>query len=266
MAASSRSMARRSGFWHDHARAVRTRPTCALCRRTPNSRWITVAIRRVVHSSVSKPHAEAPRSKRRGSFARCRAVNFGGRPGAGLAVKAAGPRRATASRHRMTELWEHPSRRATSVIDAPAFNRSTARRRRLSNSSGLPWGLIPEEYTDETGMSITYAHVNNASLSYEYKMAERVVRASVAYVQSQGFVVGQAGPTTADTFSSAIAFEPLRSLQVTVGTTMSKFSAGTSSSSTSTSNGAASRTSSTTTYGATAGAAYRILRLLTARA
>jgi len=106
----------------------------------------------------------------------------------------------------------------------------------------------------------------NASLSYEYKMAERVVRASVAYVHSQGFVVGQAGPTTTDTFSSSIAFEPFRALQVSAGTTTSKFSAGTSSSSTSTSSGAASRTSSTTTYGATAGASYRILRWLTARA
>ena len=109
-----------------------------------------MAIRWVVHSSVSKPHAPAPRSKRRGSFARCRAVNFGGRPGAGLAAKAVGPRRATASRHRMTELWEHPNRRATSVIDAPAFNTSTARRRRRSSSSGLPWGLMPEQYTSVT--------------------------------------------------------------------------------------------------------------------
>ena len=105
----------------------------------------------------------------------------------------------------------------------------------------------------------------NASLSYEYKMAERVVRASVAYVHSQGFVVGQAGPTTADTFSSAIAFEPLRSLQVTVGTTMSKFSGSTSSSSTSTSSSGTSSTSSTTTHGVTAGASYRISRWLTAR-
>ena len=106
----------------------------------------------------------------------------------------------------------------------------------------------------------------NASLSYEYKVADRVIRASAAYVHSQGFVVGQAGPTTTDTFSSSIAFEPFRALQVSAGTTTSKFSAGTSSSSTSTSSGAASRTSSTTTYGATAGASYRILRWLTARA
>jgi len=101
----------------------------------------------------------------------------------------------------------------------------------------------------------------NASLSYEYKVADQLVRASVAYVHSQGFVIGQAGPTTADTFSSSIAFAPFRSLQVSVGTTTSKFSAGTSSSSTSTS----SSTSSTTTHGVTAGVSYRISRWLTAR-
>ncbi len=168
MAASSRSIARRSGFWHDQSKALSTRPTCARCRRTPNSRRITVAIRRVVHSAVSKPHASAPRSKRRGNFARCRAVNLGGRPGAGFAFNAAEPRRRTASRHRITELWQQPSRRATSVMEAPAFNRSTARRRRRSSSSGLPCGLISEEYMSETLMSITYAHVNKPFGSQRY--------------------------------------------------------------------------------------------------
>jgi len=136
--------ARRSGFWHDQFRAVSTRPTCARWRDTPNSRWMTRAMRRVVQRSVSKPHAEAPRSKRWGSFARCRVVNFGGRPEAGFAFKAVRPRRRTASLQRMTELCEHPSRPATSVIEAPAFTRSIARRRRRSSSSGLPAGLIPE--------------------------------------------------------------------------------------------------------------------------
>jgi hypothetical protein len=104
IAGSSRSVARRSGFWHDQFRALSTRLTWARCSRTPNARWITVAIRWVVHSSVANPHAAGPRSKRRGSFARCWAVNFGGRPGAGLAFNAVRPRRCTASRHKMTEL------------------------------------------------------------------------------------------------------------------------------------------------------------------
>ena len=61
----------------------------------------------------------------------------------------------------MTELCEHPSRRATSVIEAPAFKRSTARRLRRSSSSGLPCGLIPEQYRAAPPVSIIYAHVNN---------------------------------------------------------------------------------------------------------
>src|SRR5439155_17887571 len=78
----------------------------------------------------------------------------------------------------------------------------------------------------------------------------------------QGFVIGQAGPTTADTFSSTIAFEPSRSLQLSAGTTYSKFS---SSSATTISGSATTGTTSTTTQGVTAGASYRVSRWLTAR-
>ena len=104
----------------------------------------------------------------------------------------------------------------------------------------------------------------NASFTYEYKLADRVVRALVAYTHSQGFVVGQSGPTTTDTVSSSIAVEPFRSLQLTVGTTYSKFAA--TSSSTTLASTATGTTSSTTTHGVTAGATYQILRWLTARA
>ena len=102
----------------------------------------------------------------------------------------------------------------------------------------------------------------NTSLVYEYKVADRLIRASAAYVHSQGFVVGQAGPTTADTFSSTIGFEPFRSLQLSAGTTYSKFS---SSSATTISGSATTGTTSTTTQGITAGASYQISRWLTAR-
>ena len=102
----------------------------------------------------------------------------------------------------------------------------------------------------------------NTSLAYEYKFADRVIRASAAYVHSQGFVIGQAGPTTADTFSSSLAFEPFRSLQLSAGTTYSKFS---SSSATTISGSATTGTTSITTQGITAGASYQISRWLTAR-
>ena len=94
----------------------------------------------------------------------------------------------------------------------------------------------------------------NASLLYEYKVADRVINASVVYAHSQGFVIGQAGPTTTDTVSSSLTFAPSRSLQVSVGTTYSKFAAGTSSSTTSPS----STTTSTTAQGVTGGASYQI--------
>ena len=103
----------------------------------------------------------------------------------------------------------------------------------------------------------------NTSLVYEYKVADRLIRASAAYVHSQGFVIGQAGPTTADTFSSSLAFEPFRSLQLSAGTTYSKFS---SSSATTISGSATTGTTSITTQGITAGASYQISRWLTARA
>ena len=102
----------------------------------------------------------------------------------------------------------------------------------------------------------------NTSLVYEYKVADRLIRASAAYVHSQGFVIGQAGPTTADTFSSSLAFEPFRSLQLSAGTTYSKFS---SSSATTISGSATTGTTSITTQGITAGASYQISRWLTAR-
>src|SRR3989442_12271356 len=73
----------------------------------------------------------------------------------------------------------------------------------------------------------------NASLSYEYKVADRLVRASVAYVHSEGFVVGQAGPPTTDTFSSSFAFSPSPSPLGGGGKTTPGFSPGPSSSSTS---------------------------------
>src|SRR2546428_8471218 len=122
---------------------------------------MTVAIRPVVQRSVSKSQVVAPRRRRRGSCRCCAVVNFGGRPGAGFAVKAWRPRRRTASRQRITELCEHPSRRATSVTEAPAFSSSIPRRRRRSSSSGLPGGRMPQEYRARHQMSITYAHVNN---------------------------------------------------------------------------------------------------------
>src|SRR5947207_6161559 len=129
---------------------------------------MTVAMRPVVQRSVSNFQVVAPRRRRRGSCRCCAAVNFDGRPGAGLAVKALRPRRRTTSRQRITELCEHPSRRATSVTDAPAFSSSIPRRRRRSSSSGLPCGRMPRAYRVKHPMSITYAHINKSLVRFHY--------------------------------------------------------------------------------------------------
>src|SRR3989442_7160760 len=50
----------------------------------------------------------------------------------------------------------------------------------------------------------------NASLSYEYKVADRLVRASVAYVHSEGFVVGHAGPNHNRSLSQRFALSTSR--------------------------------------------------------
>src|SRR5713226_9264405 len=128
---------------------------------------MTVAIRPVVQRSVSYSQVVAPRRRRRGSCRCCAAVNFGGRPGAGFAVKAVSPRRRTASRQRITELCEHPSWRATSVTNAPAFSNSIPRRRRRSSSSGLPCGRMSREYRTRHQMSITNAHLNKNGRSFD---------------------------------------------------------------------------------------------------
>ncbi len=162
MVSSSRSTARRSEFRDHHPNRLSSRLTCARCSSTPNSRRITVAIRWVVHSSVVNPNATAPWISRRGSRFKCFALNFGGRPGAGRAGNASGPRRLTRSRHKMTELCEQPRRRATSVIDVPPSSSVMARRRRRSSSCGLPCGLITECYSYRRDMSIIYAQINKA--------------------------------------------------------------------------------------------------------
>jgi len=52
--------------------------------------------------------ARAPRASSRGNRWRCRAVNFGGRPGTGFGAKPAEPCRRTVSRNRRTALKAAP--------------------------------------------------------------------------------------------------------------------------------------------------------------
>jgi hypothetical protein len=142
MASSSRSLARRWGFWGLHPiprSRYQTRPGW-YC--TSNSRWITWATRRRVHKSVGNPAALAPR--RRISARRCfwSAVRRGGRPGWGLARSASTPCSWSTFFQRETEAGETPTRRLTSRTPLPAWSIRTAIIRRISRASALPLGRI----------------------------------------------------------------------------------------------------------------------------
>ena len=88
----------------------------------------------------------------------------------------------------------------------------------------------------------------SARLDREFKL----LRVSLGYSRSEGFVVGQAGAVNTETYSGSVNFVPLRSLLVAVGPTITRISGGT--------------TSDTTIYALGATASYQILRWLTARA
>lgn len=92
----------------------------------------------------------------------------------------------------------------------------------------------------------------SASLAYQFKVADQVGTASLAYAHSEGFVIGQAGTVTTESLSGSIGYEPLRSLQVSVAPAVTRLSGGT--------------TADTTTYGVTAVTSYQILKWLAARA
>ncbi len=96
---------------------------------------------------------------------RCRSVSFLGRPGAGFAARPASPLRRQVLRHDQTALIAAPTILATAVSELPASNSRTARRRRRSNSAGLPCGRIPARYHGEEWISITYATLNNLNVT-----------------------------------------------------------------------------------------------------
>ena len=88
----------------------------------------------------------------------------------------------------------------------------------------------------------------SARLDREFKL----LRVSLGYSRSEGFVVGESGAVKTETYSGSVIFEPLKSLLVAVVPAITKISGGS--------------TSDRTIYGLGASASYPILRWLTARA
>ena len=142
MRSSSRSNARRSGFWQLKPIPRRIRPTWSRSYLTPNVLSMTSAIREVVHSSVWYPCAIAPLSSIRASVLFCRRLRRGGRPGDARTSYTRSFSLRRRSRQRITELGAQPTRRATSLRDSPSSRRFNARLRRSAIKSGEPLGRI----------------------------------------------------------------------------------------------------------------------------
>ena len=141
IAFSSRSRARRSGFWQLHPMSRRMYQTWPGLYFTPNSRSITCATRASVHNSVGKPAARAPFKSTRSNSFFCSAVNGAGRPGWGFAWRASIPT-CSFRFHPETVEGAAPTKRATSRTPFPCRSIRPAIRRRASNASALPLGLM----------------------------------------------------------------------------------------------------------------------------
>ena len=139
---SSRSRARRSGFWQLQPNPSSIRHTWQGWYCTPNFPSITSATRFSVHSSVLYPAAGGPRRSNSISRAFCPGESFGGRPGAGRERSPSAPSAWYWPCHRNTELADDPTARATDDKLPPPSSNRMARRRRRSSSCGVPGGLM----------------------------------------------------------------------------------------------------------------------------
>jgi hypothetical protein len=128
---------------------------CGFCGVNPRARrqalrdfgWSSTAtssrIRRpqrgAVRSSVSHPCAVGLSSRRRRRIFSWVEVSFRGRPGTGRAMSPCSPRSRTAAPQRRTVEGSPPRKSAPSSVESPSQTRCTARRRRCSNSFGVPY-------------------------------------------------------------------------------------------------------------------------------
>lgn len=142
IASSSRSRARRSGFWLVHFRRFfKMTRTWSGRYWMPKSRRMTAVTRWAVHNSVVHPFARAPFKRIRSSRRSWDGLIRLGLPGWGIGSSPDGPFW-DISRQRNTELSLDPTISATSDGGLPCFSSPTALRRRRSNSSADPSGLI----------------------------------------------------------------------------------------------------------------------------
>ena len=141
---------------------------------------MTAPTRLAVHSSVAYPAALAPRSNTSFNFSCSVGDNHGGRPGVGRLRSPFFLSRRYACSQRTTELGAAPTVSATSRYDFPACSRVIARRRRASNCSAVPGGLIPPTIVKHApDPCIISSDVNNGDVTLCYPRAlRRALRAA----------------------------------------------------------------------------------------
>src|SRR5579884_3147341 len=96
----------------------------------PNSLWMSVATRLVVHTSPRKPYASAPCANSVGNWVRCSAVNFGVGPGGMRTHSASGPPSRARLSHWLTAPSVTPKAWAIARPVQPAWCNAQARSRR----------------------------------------------------------------------------------------------------------------------------------------
>jgi len=144
---------------------------------------------------------------------------------------------------------------------------SSASGTQVSHAFTLGWSRQLTPATSATlnvGPRFTQGTVSpevEARLDHQFRVSETPVRGYLSYSRSESLVLGQNGPSKTQIFSGGIGFEPLRSLEISVGAAITKLSGSPGSSGSS-----GSTNSDTTVYAFSAGASYQIFRWLVARA
>src|SRR5713101_5615855 len=124
-------------------------------------------MRAVVQRLVRSPCIIGPCRRRLTRRRRCVRSNFSGRPGEKRTRNALAPPLRRASRQRITELGLQPMRRPTSLRDSPASSNASARLRRSSSRSALPFSLgigVPQHLL----YCILYAEINSCGRRRSY--------------------------------------------------------------------------------------------------
>ena len=135
----------------------------------------------------------------------------------------------------------------------------------LSNTVTIGWA---HQFSPRTTISLaggprfsegSVSPAVNALATHQFRLFDWPANASLGYTYSQGFIIGEPGSVNTQSVTGSVGVQPLRALQVGLGTGWSKFT-GTNTNTTS------SAVQDTTTYSISLTASYQILRWLSALA